>query len=268
MPFFVFSSVRRSLTLLTVSGALFSAAPSLSEAQLTSVLAPLRDATLFEEVEERASGAGPHLFSGLTATNLRRRALLAFDIASSIPEGSTVLDVELTIDVDRAQLGRTIRFELRRVTSDWGEGASAADVPGGRGAPPEPGDATWTHTFFDTDDWTTAGGDFEAAGSGSADLFGLGMATFTGAGLASDVQTWLDDPGTNYGWALVGEEAATMNAIRFLSRESGTGPALSVTYAAPPGTTAIPTASSLGLALLALILGVASVRRLAHLRLG
>jgi hypothetical protein len=68
-------------------------------------------------------------------------------------------------------LSRTIAqpepVNLHRVLADWGEGASNANAEEGRGAPSQPGDATWLHTFYDTAFWTSPGGDFDPAISAS-----------------------------------------------------------------------------------------------------
>ena len=48
---------------------------------------------------------------------------------------------------------------MRRALADWGEGTSFGL---GAGSPATPGDATWLHTFYNTDLWTNAGGDFSS----------------------------------------------------------------------------------------------------------
>src|SRR5712691_6169329 len=55
----------------------------------TVVLAPSKDNTLYQTSNGSLSnGAGIHLFAGMTNRRERRRALLAFDVASQIPPGS------------------------------------------------------------------------------------------------------------------------------------------------------------------------------------
>ncbi|MGH7613747.1 MAG: hypothetical protein ACREMW_06870 [Gemmatimonadales bacterium] len=40
------------------------------------------------------------------------------------------------------------------------------------------------------------------------------------AQLVADVQGWLADPASNFGWILIGDESATATAKQFDSRES------------------------------------------------
>ena len=51
--------------------------------------------------------------------------------------------------------------------------------------------------------------------------------------LVADVQSWLDDPATNYGLELIGDESANQTAKRLYSREFGKSeerPMLTVVY--------------------------------------
>ena len=52
----------------------------------------------------------------------------------------------------------------------------------------------------------------------------------------ADVQTWLDDPTTNFGWMLIGQaEEANFTARRFASHEdTGRAPYLVIDYVPPP----------------------------------
>lgn len=194
----------------------------------TVTLEPLKDNTLYESTDGSLSnGLGDSLFVGRTnqAESSLRRAVMDFDL-SGIPTGSTVVKASLTLTTTRDRLTAS-PISLHRVSTDWGEGASNAtgpDIPnvaGGQGVASDPGDATWIHTFFDTDVWDSPGGDFERIASGFAAVPGLGPVHFDDVGLASDVQSWVDDPSSNFGWVLVGDEATLDSAVRFASRESG-----------------------------------------------
>ena len=51
--------------------------------------------------------------------------------------------------------------------------------------------------------------------------------------MVADVQSWLDDFSTNFGWLLLGNESSTQTSKRFDSRENATGgnrPVLTVEY--------------------------------------
>ena len=93
------------------------------------------------------------------------RALLNFDVNSAgIPPGSTITGATLRL-LDNTQKNRSDTIRLYRLSQDWGEGASDAPDGEGGGTAAQPNDATWLHTFFSTDTWTTPGGDFNPSHS-------------------------------------------------------------------------------------------------------
>jgi hypothetical protein len=195
-----------------------------------------KDNTLFEDANGTlSSGIGPHVFSGQTGISdgtKNKRGLLWFDIAANIPAGATITSATLQLSMSRSPnvIGRTI--QLRRVLQDWGEGSSSA--AGGEGAPATTGDATWLHTFFNTDFWVNAGGDFSATVSASRSVTGIGSYSWgSTAEMVADVQSWLDAPGNNFGWLLLGDEGTSRTVKRFDSREHITAanrPLLTVEY--------------------------------------
>ncbi|NNE44334.1 MAG: DNRLRE domain-containing protein [Gemmatimonadetes bacterium] len=194
-----------------------------------------RDATLYEEVSGGlASGAGLRLFAGATLTDAIRRSVLHFDL-SGIDVPGALVRAELTLTAtptgNASPAVRTLT--LHRVTESWSEGTSVPPEPGGFGTPAGVGDVTWLHRDFDTVLWSTPGGSFDPAASGSAMVGGAGVYKWTGTGLAVDVQAWLDDPSGNHGWLLRGEEAVSQSAKRFGSRESGTKPVLTLVFQPP-----------------------------------
>src|SRR5688572_13361605 len=128
----------------------------------TSVVAlnPVRDNTLFQSATgAESNGAGSYLFAGLTDNNEIRRGILAFDVADSVPAGSIIESVTLTLEMSRSRVN-DFNFTLHRVTSNWGEGTSNADANEGGGASSTTNDATWIHTFYPASLWTTSSGDF------------------------------------------------------------------------------------------------------------
>ena len=56
--------------------------------------------------------------------------------------------------------------------------------------------------------------------------------------MVADVQSWLDNPATNFGWLVLGDESMMMmTAKRFDTRESNNPPVLTIQYhAARPNT--------------------------------
>ena len=83
-----------------------------------------------------------------------RRGVLAFDIAGTIPVGSTILGVTLSLNMSRTPLSTPYTVELHKLLADWGEETSLASGEEGDGAPATTNDATWRHRFYDTIFWS------------------------------------------------------------------------------------------------------------------
>lgn len=206
-----------------------------------------QDNTLYEDTGGALSnGSGNFMFAGRTEgfqPNNQdppevRRAVIKFDVAASgIPSGATIDSVFLRLEMSKTKSsGRVIR--LHRLLADWGEGTSASILPNeGGGADAAPGDATWLHTFFPNSLWTSAGGDFVSTPSDSALVGGISSYTWgSSARMVADVQGWLDTPGNNFGWILIGDEVGTGTAKRFNTRENpsaATRPRLQIFYTEP-----------------------------------
>lgn len=235
------SAVVAGLAALVVCGSASAAVVSIGA---------LRDTTIYDDgAGEVANGAGAGLFAGRNGIAQTTRALLAFDIASAVPAGATINSVSLRLVKGAGPSAGNTMF-LQRITSDWGEGSTVANGGGGGGGQATTGSATWVHTFYNTQTWTTPGGDFDAAASAGISVFGVGAYTWDAPGMAFDVQGWLDNPGSNFGWILRGTETGQSNASRFASRESSVAadrPQLTIDYTpvpAPGGVAAV----ALGLA--------------------
>lgn len=201
----------------------FAGGDALAQSQVT--LTPSMDNTLYEESGSLSNGAGDFLFAGNTNTGNARRALIAFDVADALPEEVQVDSVELSLQVSNAPPGAaSTQFDIHRLSRTWGESTSDAGNPGGTGTAAASGDATWTHAFHDSETWQTEGGDFDSAASATLSAGGAGQRYTVGSSgvLAADVQSWLDDPSSNFGWILVGDEATTQTARRFDSGDHPT----------------------------------------------
>jgi len=211
--------MRRRQIASIVSILAFAAAAAPAAAALVA-LPSAADNTLFQsELGDLSNGSGQYLFAGTTAFGAPRRGLMAFDIASAIPAGSTILNATLTLHMSRTA-GAAAPVSLHRVSSDWGEGASIGFGEEGAGAPPAPGDATWIHTHFPGNTWVTPGGDFSQDASAMSIIFGVDFYNWTSPALAADVQSWLDQPLNNFGWLLLGDEEFPFTAKRFDTREN------------------------------------------------
>jgi hypothetical protein len=216
-------------------------------------LRPSKDNTLIQQADpsqQRSNGLGD-MTVGRTnqdgsgpATVSIRRGLIAFDVASQIPAGSIITDVVLTMS-DVQGLNGDPTVNLHRVLANWGEGTFFQN--GGQGALATNGDATWLYTFFNASSpntspaWATPGGDFTSLSSGSAVIFDdlgggqlFSWSSSTNPLMIDDVQFWLDNPASNFGWILIGDESRGQTAKRFTSREGSVPPVLQVTYSVVP----------------------------------
>jgi hypothetical protein len=240
-------SVRRErrtskLLLALILAALLGGAPSLTIAQLANIN-PSKDNTLYEFVPadgDVSNALGNHFFAGKTAMGELRRGVLAFDITESIPAGSTITGVTLSMNMSRAPISVAYPVELHKLLADWGEGTSQASGEEGDGAPATPNDATWRHRFFDTIFWAAQGGDFSATVSASQSVSVVGPYTWSSPQMVADVQDWLDNPAGNFGWLVLGDEKPTLTAKRFDTRESASPPVLTIQYR-PAGPRPTPT---------------------------
>lgn len=228
-----------------------------AQAALVAVF-PSKDNTLYEDPNgDFSNGAGDYMFAGATGGFGARRAVLAFDVAAAIPAGSTINSARLQLNMSRCGTSCSVSVptDLRRLLADWGEGASDAGTPGGSGAPSQPGDATWQHTFYNSSFWTNPGGDFSGAITATTNVSSVGLYNWNSPQLAADVQDMLDTPGTNFGWILIGDESISFSAKRYDTRENpqlNLQPVLTIEY------TPIPEPAT---ACLLLVGGLFAVRR-------
>ena len=203
-----------------------------------------KDTTIYSDptTTPLSNGAGQYLFVGRTGENNSfnlRRAIVQFDVGSFIPAGSVVTSATLRLYVNRRppSLNPTDPITAYRALADWGEGTSAPLGAGGSGAAATPNDATWFHTFYSSQFWTTPGGDFAASASATAELDDVGAYFMEGAGLVADIQFWLNTPAQNYGLFLLGDEVNTQTARRLISmnlNDPDTAPTFLIGYTVVP----------------------------------
>jgi len=204
----------------------------------TAVLTPSLDNTIYGTTD-RSNGEGAALFAGFSGSGKTLRSLLSFDIAGSVPAGATIVSVSLTLTINTPK-NHSATVDLHRLAASWGEGTSNASSSGegggGDGGIAATGDATWNYRFYNTSSWTTPGGDFSGTVSGSQFVTGTsGTAVFASAGMATDVQGWLNTPSTNFGWIMMAQDESALNsAVRFSSREGSAPPSLQVNYTPIP----------------------------------
>lgn len=202
--------------------------------QTTVTLSCNKDNTIYSESGSLSNATGVNLFAGVTSANNKRRSLVHFNL-ENIPAGATITSVTLTLNCNNvAPQSGSAGVNIHKVLNDWGE-ATSGNNSQGMGSPATTNDATWTHRFFNsTAIWNTPGGDFTASASGGAGIPQTGVVNISTSGLKDDVQAWLTNAATNFGWAIVGNtEGSAGNARRFASRNNTDAiarPTLSITY--------------------------------------
>jgi hypothetical protein len=200
-------------------------------------LSPSKDNTIYEE-SVNSNALGQHIFTGNTAPQggpSKRRALLRFPVNFATPV--TIVSVTLTLYCTKTISGAS-NVSLHKLNADWGEGTSdAGSSADGLGVAPSTNDATWQDRFYNVNQWTTQGGSFVQTASATTAVDAQGAAySWTSAQMTADVQSWADNPATNFGWIVIGDETNVTTAKRFASRENATSsfrPVLTITYSGP-----------------------------------
>jgi hypothetical protein len=205
------SRISLLLSLTLAAGAGQAAAPT-----QVFTLQPAADTSIFGGLDDISDGQGGSLWTSVTASGLVRRALLRFDL-SAIPDDQRVVSASLSLYLSNSRGAHDIG--LHRMTASWGEGASNGGNAG-VGDIARPGDATWRWRDYQLAEWSTPGGDFALAASSTAfvGLQGLRYTWDSTAAMVGDVQGWLDDPASNHGWIMIGDEVTQQGAKRFASR--------------------------------------------------
>src|SRR5438874_13270937 len=114
--------IKTSLTLTFAIALGYNIANSVSAAIINII--PSKDNTLYEydpAEGDHSNGAGFHFFAGETAMGERRRGVLAFNISGSIPPGSRIIAVSLSMNMSRTVLSEPRIVELHKLLADWGE---------------------------------------------------------------------------------------------------------------------------------------------------
>ncbi len=203
-------------------------------AQTTVVVPCAADNTLYYHAQgELSNGVGQGLFVGTNGLGLTLRTVLRFDVAAAVPAGASIVAAQLTVRSQKSMYVPLLDVTAHRVLQAWGEGSSVAPSGGGYGGQAQTNDATWLHALYPNTFWTTPGGDFVAQPSTTLQLPAVGtVSSAAGPGTVADVQSWLDQPGQNFGWLLKADETVfSINAHRLASRTAAGGrPTLTVTY--------------------------------------
>ena len=199
-----------------------------------------------------SNGEGDFFSAGRNRSNSRiRRGLIQFDFELlNIPTEAVVVPgtAQLTLRVVDVPIndesGEARDFWLVPLDLDWGEGTSEANVgepKAGSGRDAEPNDATWLHTMYappghdprnpnpnDPGYWPQMGAlgnaplgdtEYDAYGdpAGTApeaqSLNALGPIDFASSAMEADINAWLADPTSNFGWSVLGDERVEGNEV-------------------------------------------------------
>jgi hypothetical protein len=221
----------------------------------------IADTSIFGGFVNNSGGGTLGIFSGRDSMNRTSRSLIEFDI-SAIPAGATITGVQLTMTLGLVggsggggadTTARDIGMHL--ASASWGEGnagSSATTFTGtGNGFAASTGDATWNARFFDASTptlWSTPGGDFSSTASAITSIgTRLTPCTWSSAAMAFDVQGWVNNPSTNFGWLMKHEVETSVTGFptnrAFWSSEAPTAsnrPQLQITYTVPEPAIALP----------------------------
>ncbi|MHC5108507.1 MAG: DNRLRE domain-containing protein [Planctomycetota bacterium] len=246
--------MKRAVLMMILCSAVSAAIAGAEEIMITAS----RDNTLYQDPQGAISnGAGESLFVGNNSQSNTRRALVYFPVNNGVPVGAVINEVAVMLYMSQSGAGPT-PVSLNRMTSNWGEGTSDAPGSEGSGAPATPGDATWLHRFYDTEEWYEPGGDFRSEASATAVVDATGFYVWENTQqLRADVQAWLDDPGANHGWIVRGIEDMGATAKRFASSDNQDDqlhPVIMLDYTLP---VTVPATSTWGLVILTLSLATA-----------
>src|SRR5258705_506363 len=154
--------------LIALSGALIAVGTG-ARADVATIGAS-KDNTIFQSNVNNSLGAGQAIFAGTNAQSSPRRGLIQFDIAGSVPAGSTINSVQLTLFLNQVGSAATSSPTIRlyRLANEWGEGTAGNSTNGvsgiGQGFAAGEGDATWNARHFSPTTptlWRTGCGDAE-----------------------------------------------------------------------------------------------------------
>lgn len=169
------------------------------------------------------AGALEWFDAGRDGVNGIRRGLIRFDL-SNLPPGSSITSavVQLTVVKVPSQSPINSTFDLFRLLAHWGEGIQTFN----NGGAAFDDEATWNARLYGTAHWTEPGAKKDAVATPSASaVVGDSMGeivSWSGPGLVRDVQFWLDNPASNYGWLLTSQDEVSNRSVRgFSARQSG-----------------------------------------------
>jgi len=187
----------------------------------TLTLPVTEDTFIISSAAQNNAGGLDWFGAGTDGVGGVRRGLVRVDLGA-IPFGSTITSAVFRLTMTHVPAMGPVNsdFELRRMTTGWTEGVQL----GSSGAVAVKGEATWESRMHNLLPWTSPGAAEDAINSASASVTvgttPMTQYSWTGAGLVSDVQFWVNNPSLNFGWLLASTaEALSRSARGFGSRE-------------------------------------------------
>ncbi|QPQ35658.1 DNRLRE domain-containing protein [Lysinibacillus sp. JNUCC-52] len=184
--------------------------------------ANMEDTTIRSAAPTQTGGNDFELGVGTAVGGNTVRSLLKFDL-SAVPSSTTIVSADLNLWFSSTNNNSPIAINLHNLTSTW-----------------EENQASWTYaktTPYTT--WKTAGGDFSSNKLGTVKDIGTPPTSIADAMVnwkvpLNVVQGWINNPSTNYGLLLKGDNEASQIYKKFASSEQSTlnkyKPQLVVTY--------------------------------------
>jgi hypothetical protein len=209
--FFTTSRSVENARVLFCNGLLSLAVASIASAGgLTK--APAADTTITEQYPGTPQGGNATITAGTHGAGVgyaSSRALLQFNLNGSIPSNAVVTATTLNMKVIKTGPGipPATTMDLRKMLRTWGESS-----------------ATWSNCLPSTP-WSTNGAaapvDFSSAVSQTISVSGAGSYSYaSNPNLVADVQSWVSNPGSNFGWIIISESQGTPSTLcLFGSRE-------------------------------------------------
>ncbi|MEO8427098.1 MAG: DNRLRE domain-containing protein [Verrucomicrobiota bacterium] len=225
---------------LAAATAVFSLGDSHSAHGETIQLKASADTTLFQHDPDNNFGAVNSLSAGGTAGGPLARSLIKFDVGGNLPAAAKIISAQLKFEIVKVPTsgGRPSDFRLQRMLQDWTEGSGTG---GPRGAAAAAGESTWNFRTHPTVRWSQPGGaapaDYLPSVSASVRVAGIGIYQFASTPeLIVDVQAWLANPASNFGWMMLSQAERTPETARRIgAREAGErGPVLTIDYTIEP----------------------------------
>ena len=191
---------------------------------LAVTILPSADTYLFEHKPENNFGTAPQLRVGTTAQSKRARALLRFDVHSTLPTNAVITNASLSISITKApgSGGAPSNLQLHPMLRPWNEGSQTDGLAAAN-------EATWSVQENLSSSWGAPGGlplfDFSPVVLSSIPVNLPGTYVFPSSPeFTQQLQHWLSFPNDNFGCLLASDQESTPQSARELAaRENETG---------------------------------------------